>query len=336
MQSGEGMVGPKTGGEPTIVALGERPRGRMCPMARPRDFGAPFPANGSPSPRNGERLRFVAQGGLHGRLRAATARPFLAGVSYALSPVVRHATLGVGHSAERVAARLAEHLADVRMDVSGLDRVEPDERYVVVSLHEGMADVLAMLRLPIGLRFAVRDELFAWPGIGRYLLAAGHVRVDSITSVHSVRRFYREAERVFDEGDSLVLFAQGSILGIEVAFRSGAARLARRFGRPLLPVVVTGSHRVWEHPYSPTLRFGQPISMRVLDPISPADVDDRSFRALEERMKHRALSTDMAPARRYRPEADGWWDGYEFEVDPAFPRLQSRVAAHRAQFTGEP
>lgn len=81
------------------------------------------------------------------------------------------------------------------MDADGLDRVDPDERYVVVSLHEGMADVLALFRLPIGLRFAVRDELFDWPGLGRYLSAAGHVRVDSVGSVPAVRRFYRDGGR---------------------------------------------------------------------------------------------------------------------------------------------
>ena len=42
---------------------------------------------------------------------------------------------------------------------------------------------------------------------------------------------------------------------------SGAFALARHLGAPLLPVVLTGGHRVWEHPFAPTLRYGQPIAV---------------------------------------------------------------------------
>jgi 1-acyl-sn-glycerol-3-phosphate acyltransferase len=275
-------------------------------------------------------LRFVAGGGRRDRLRAATARPFLGLASFLLTFVARWMDSPALHRTERLMARVAGRIGGVRVECEGLDRIDPDEQYVVVPLHEGMADVLALQRLPLGLRYAVRDELFDWPGLGSYLTASRQVRVDSVGSVSAVRRFYRDAERVFIDGDSLVLFAQGSVLGIEVALRSGAVRLARRTGRPLLPVVLTGSHQVWEHPHSPTIRFGQRVSMRVLDPIRPDALDESAFRVLESRMKRLAMAGDLAPARRYRPEVDGFWDGYEFEIDPAFPVLRSQVAAHRA------
>jgi 1-acyl-sn-glycerol-3-phosphate acyltransferase len=220
-------------------------------------------------------------------------------------------------------------LAGMHLDLHGLECVDPTERYVVTPLHEGLADVLALLRLPLDLRFAARDELFSWPSVGRYLASARHPRIDTTPSVGSSLRFFREAGRVFEEGDSLLVFAQGSILGLEVAFRSGAMRVARRFGRPLLPVVLTGSHRIWEHPFSPVIRFGQTVSMRVLDPIPPGLLDAAGFRHLERDMKRMAMENAAAPPRRYRPERDGWWDGYGLEIDPDFPDLRARLAAHR-------
>jgi 1-acyl-sn-glycerol-3-phosphate acyltransferase len=124
--------------------------------------------------------------------------------------------------------------------------------------------------LPLRLRFAVRDELFEWVALGRYLKATDQIRVDDPTTRSSLRDMYRQIETSLGSGDSLVVFAQGSILGVEVAFQQGAFRIARRFGIPILPVVVTGSHRVWEHPYTPTVRLDQRISVRVLPALPPA------------------------------------------------------------------
>ena len=120
-----------------------------------------------------------------------------------------------------------------------------------------------------------------------------------------------------------------SCLGIETAFLPGAFRVAERFGRPVLPVVVTGTHRVWEHPYAATLRYRQRVSMRVLAPVTAATAVEDA-RKVEREMKAVALDAGMSPARRFVPERDGWWDGYAYEIDPDYPNLAAAVAAHRS------
>jgi 1-acyl-sn-glycerol-3-phosphate acyltransferase len=115
-----------------------------------------------------------------------------------------------------------------------------------------------------------------------------------------------------------------------VAFQPEAFRIARRFDLPVLPVVITGSHRVWEHPYTPTVRLDQRISVRVLPALSPTGLEDETVRNLERRMKRMALDGSMAPARRFDPDRDGWWDDYRYEIDPDFPDLANRLALRRA------
>jgi 1-acyl-sn-glycerol-3-phosphate acyltransferase len=39
----------------------------------------------------------------------------------------------------------------------------------------------------------------------------------------------------------------------------------------------------------------------------------------------------MAAPRHYMPARDGYWDGFAFEVDPAFPALAADIARHRQQ-----
>lgn len=233
------------------------------------------------------------------------------------------------HGAERLWARLVVRLLRIRLDMDGREHIDPGQTYVVVSLHEGFADAVALLHLGMPMRFLVRDELFGWRALGRYLAATGQIEVEEEATRAGLRSMYRAIADATSEGDSLTVFAQGSILGVEVAFRRGAFRIARQFGLPVLPVVVTGSHRVWEHPYAPTVRLDQRVSVRVLTPIDPDRLDASVERDLERRMKEIALDPSTAAPRQFVPERDGWWDDYRYEIDPDFPDLARRVAAHQ-------
>ncbi len=230
-------------------------------------------------------------------------------------------------AAERWWARLAARLLGLRICISGLEYIDPEERYVVASLHEGFADGLALLHLPLSLTAVARDELVSFPFLGGQLARGGHLLIRPERPVHAARALYRESRAAVEAGDSVLLFPQGSILGIEIAFQPGAFGLARRLGRPLLPIVVTGGHRVWEHPFRPTLRVDQAMSLTVLPPVPPGEaVSGRA--ALERRMKRLALD-GATPPRRFDPGRDGYWDGYRYEIDPAFPELARRIARHR-------
>ena len=236
------------------------------------------------------------------------------------------------HALERRWAHSATQFLNLQLDMAGQEHVEPIRRTVLVALHEGFADALALLHLGLDLRFVARDELSEWPTLGRYLRESGHVLVDTTLPRSSFRRMLTGGAEALDRGETVVVFPQGSILGIEVAFMRGAFRLAERLDAWVLPVVITGSHQVWEYPYSPLVRFGQRMSMRVL-PAVPPDEAVLAAPDLEKTMKTLALAEGMAPARRFQPEIDGYWDGYHYEIDPAFPELAAQVADHRRKVT---
>lgn len=233
-----------------------------------------------------------------------------------------------GPRLERLWGRWTVRLLDIDVAISGAGHVDPEERYVVAPLHEGFADVAALLQLPLSMKFVAREELAHWRALGPHLRRAGHVIVDPERPLSAYRNLIESAARVFDSGQSLVIFPQGTILGIESRFTRGAFHVADRFSRPLLPVVLSGSHRVWEHPFSPLVRFGCRIDMEVLQPLEPGTALE-AMEILERDMKRRAMRAPAAP-RHFVPERDGWWDAYHYEIDPAFPELAQRVARHRA------
>ncbi len=231
-------------------------------------------------------------------------------------------------------ARGVARALDLRLDLAGLDRIDPRESYIVAPLHEGFADAIALLQLPLPLRFAARDELFAWRLLGPALRDTGQVLIWPEDGARSYRALLRQAPAILAGGESLVLFPQGSILGIEIDCLRGPFALASRLGRPLLPIALTGGHRVWEHPYTPRLRHGQRMSLRVLPPIPAAvcraTAAEELRATVQRQLKAVALAGDLAAPRRFVPARDGYWDGYAYRIDPAFPALAAEIAAHRA------
>jgi len=237
-------------------------------------------------------------------------------------------------TAERWWARLGSRLIGLRLDISGLEHIDPNEQYVVVALHEGFADGLALLQLPLSLTAVARDELATFPLLGGQLARGRHLLIDPERPLHATRALHTGAREAIAAGDSLLLFPQGSILGIELQFQPGAFNLAHQLGRPILPVVVTGAHRVWEHPFSATLRLNQRVTVAVLPPVPATEAIQRQPE-IERRMKQRALASPTPP-RHFDPNRDGYWDGYRYHIDPAWPALAGRVAAHRRGLASPP
>ena len=159
------------------------------------------------------------------------------------------------------AERLLRHLR-ARLEIRGHEHL-PCAPHLIVALHEGMADVLCLMRLGLPMRIVAR-----------------------------------------------------------------ALRL------PLLPIVISGTHRIWEHPFSPRLRYGQHVAMHVLEPIDVGVVVSTSPEVLrhrlQRRMKQLALSSGAPAPRRYQPARDGFWDGFSFGIDPDFPAPYREVERHRS------
>jgi 1-acyl-sn-glycerol-3-phosphate acyltransferase len=228
---------------------------------------------------------------------------------------------------QKLATR-AIHSLDVKLDLVGIHRIDRSRAYVVAPLHEGLIDPAVVLQLPLPMVFAMRSEFYEWGGVGPLLKRTGQITVDPERPRAGYRQLLDLAPGHLAGGTSVTVFPQGSVLGIEAAFSSAAFRLARRYDVPVLPVIITGTHRAWEYPFSPRVRFGTRIHMEVMEPV-PGREAVPGLRSLERTMKARALASGAQP-RHYVPERDGWWDGYRFTIDTDYPELAERVTQHRA------
>ncbi len=248
------------------------------------------------------------------------------------------ARMGARHTMHRLQrwwAHRVHHYLNIQLDIEGLEHIDRTQTYIITPLHEGFMDIVLLLHLPLNMVFAARDELFAWRLLGVYLRRTGHIEVCPEQGRRSYRHLLRAAKEVIANGESLVIFPQGGLLGIETECSGGAFALARTLQCPILPIALTGTHRVWEYPYAPHLHYGQRVSMRILPPVSVEEIQTRSVEDvrldIQQQLKRIALSGTMAPPRRFVPSRDGYWDGYAYRIDPHFADLAEEVAHHRAR-----
>lgn len=233
------------------------------------------------------------------------------------------------HRAERRWAHTTSAALSLTIDTSGLHHVDPERSYVVLPLHEGFADLLAIQHLPLDMVYAAAEELFDWHHLGPYLHASAQPSVSRTDGPQAYRTLLHAGKAAAARGESLVVFPQGTVLGIETKFTGGAFRAAQHLNMPILPVILTGASSVWDYPFSRQLHFGRTIHMEVLAPV-PALRAVAMANDIESEMKDRALAATPGP-RRYVPERDGWWDDYRFDIDPRFPDLKERVRRHREE-----
>lgn len=238
------------------------------------------------------------------------------------------------HEAEKRWARTAAIALGLKLETSGLHHVDPGHSYVVLPLHEGFADLLAIQAIPLSMVYVAAEELFEWEHLGPYLRASDQPGVSRTNGPQAYRTLLRAGAAAKANLESLVVFPQGTILGLETAFEGGAFRAAQRLGIPILPVVLTGASSVWDYPFDTSLHFGRTVRLEVLESVPPhlavAQASD-----LEGKMKELALKA-TPPPRRYVPERDGWWDDYRFEIDSRFPELKEQVEQHRDSITAMP
>jgi 1-acyl-sn-glycerol-3-phosphate acyltransferase len=180
---------------------------------------------------------------------------------------------------------------------------------VVVINHTGFLD-FALAGLPFWreqgrfVRFMAKQEVFTHRAMGPVMRAMHHIPVDRAAGAAS----FRAGVEALRAGELVGIFPEATISRSFCLkeFKSGATRMARLAGVPLIPVTLWGSQRVWTKDRRPTIRAAChiPISITIGAPLQPG----RGPAADAELVEVMGGLLDETRARY--PEAPGddpWW-----------------------------
>src|SRR5262245_16520269 len=202
----------------------------------------------------------------------------------------------------RVWARALVAAAGIKLHTVGIERVDPAQRYVLVSNHHSYFDIpcifVALSMQPI--RFMAKVSLFKIPIFGWSIGRAGFIPIDRKNRRTAVKSFDLAVQRI-RKGNTVVVFPEEGRSRERAMrpFQRGGFLLALRSELPILPIAIDGTFDVyragakWVTPGPVTIRVGTPI------PTAGLTVRDKD-RLLEE---SRAQILRMLSAAQPAPDA---------------------------------
>ena len=185
----------------------------------------------------------------------------------------------------------------VRRQLLGAEHLHAEPQGILVANHLSSLDILVLGSfLRRDFRWLAKSELFKVPFSGWYLSSAGHIRVHRGEQASSRNKSIREQiHRVMNNGASVLFFPEGtrSRDGQLKPFRLGAFLAAVRENKPIIPLVIRGTHELMV-PGAKDLNINQDreCSVTVLTPIpaSAAGEGDEVERAKRLRdLTHEAI-----------------------------------------------
>jgi len=150
------------------------------------------------------------------------------------------------HVVGRIWARSILLMSRVRVSVQGLHHLDPRVTYILMVNHQSMFDILVLQgELFFQFRWLAKKELFHIPLFGPAMARAGYVSIDR-SNPRSAHKSLLAAAQKIAQGVSVVVFPEGSRSqdGEIGPFKPGGFHLAVRAGRPIVPVVICGTHDV--------------------------------------------------------------------------------------------
>lgn len=150
----------------------------------------------------------------------------------------------VAHFCARLWARMILFSGGVRVRVSGLEHLKPDQAYVFMSNHESALDIPILIwSLPYQVRMMAKKELFRIPLFGWAIALGGYIKVDRTNTERAIASLREAAQRIPRQGVSVLLFPEGtrSTTGKLRRFKKGGFAFAMDTGYPVAPVTIRGS-----------------------------------------------------------------------------------------------
>ncbi|KAL0443378.1 UNVERIFIED_CONTAM: 1-acyl-sn-glycerol-3-phosphate acyltransferase [Sesamum latifolium] len=178
-----------------------------------------------------------------------------------------------------------------------------NERAIYISNHASPIDIFLIMWLtPTGTVGIAKKEIIFYPLFGQLYVLANHLRIDRSNPKAAIESMKEAADAVVKNNLSLIIFPEGtrSKNGRLLPFKKGFVHLALQTRRPIVPIILTGTHRAWRKG-SLHVRPA-PLTVRYLPPIR---TDDWTPDKVEDYVKlvHDVYAKNLPDSQRPTPPA---------------------------------
>ena len=175
-------------------------------------------------------------------------------------------------------------LAKTKTEITGLDHIDKNKTYIIVSNHLSYLDIPTLFRvLPLNLHFIGKHQLKKAPFIGWYMQATGMIFINRENKRSAVKSL-DEAALLIKYGKTVLIFPEGTVSEDKVIrkFKKGAFTLAIKSGIEILPLSLKGTSDIW--PIDTNTKFNRgtvKINIGKPIPVNDFELNDLTKKAQE-------------------------------------------------------
>lgn len=205
------------------------------------------------------------------------------------------------YSPVRFFVRLGLALVGVRVEVTGVERLDPNQAYIFTPNHQSFIEVpLFVTYLGRNPAYLAKKEVFRYPMFGYGIGLMGVVPVDRSNSAAAVESARRATENL-RRGKSYVVYPEGtrSRDGRLLPFKKGAFMMAVDAGVPVVPVTVAGATKIM--PKGEIKVHPSVVRITLHEPISTAGYGRANVDELIAQVRDKIGSALTDPSDRVKP-----------------------------------
>ena len=192
------------------------------------------------------------------------------------------------HLVARLWGKILLSITGTKVRVHGLENINPQKSYILVSNHQSTYDIFALLGyFPHQFRWTAKASLFRAPFLGCAMSRIVYIPIERDSPKKAYRSMLRAAEKV-QQGVSVIIFPEGtrSPDGNLQPFKKGLFLIALKSKAPILPIGIRGTAKImpkgdWRaHPGDVQIIIGPPIETAGIPPEKEQELSQRVRNAL--------------------------------------------------------
>lgn len=167
-------------------------------------------------------------------------------------------------------SRNAIRLAEVNLEIEGLEHVARSPSNLLMSNHQSAYDIFTLfVAFPHSMRMIAKKAMFSLPIMAGGMRAAGFIEIDRSNHQRAMAALER-AKQVMASGIHVWIAPEGtrSDDGALLPFKKGGFVMAQQTGAPILPVTIDGSRDVLPAK-DYRVRLGQRVKITFHEPVDP-------------------------------------------------------------------
>ena len=145
------------------------------------------------------------------------------------------------------AVNIAQKISGVKVEIFGLDKIDPKRTYVYMANHQSLVDGPLLFRIiPQRLRVLLKKEVFRIPLVGTAMKIVEFIPIDRKDKEGARKSIELAIKKIKEKNYSFLIFPEGtrSLNGNLLPFKRGGFVLAIKSGVPIVPITIIGSRNV--------------------------------------------------------------------------------------------